>query len=184
MHSRALLLTVAVLTVRVAFAGEAEAITRKNWRTHPRIVAVRDIYTENEKLQREKKLKSERKQYSCDSISSETERTALRDGNGRIRKYITGMGGEDSVYTVEHHYDAQGRLRFLFVKAGAVNDSRMELRIYFDEGGERLWEDRKLVKGPGYTFINPWPDDLLVRDAEKAFQAPPERGCELMEPRK
>ncbi len=76
----------------------------------------------------------------------------------------------------------QGRLRFLFVKGGAVNDSAVELRIYFDEEGKRLWEDRKLVKGPGYTFINPWPDELIARDAEKAFRAPPQPGCERIQP--
>lgn len=166
-----------VLTASAAWAGEP-AITAKNWRKHPSIVAVRALYTENEKLERERKLKAERLEISCDGPGMETERVALRDETGHIRQYLLGLGGEDSGYTVEHHYDAQGRLRFLFAKGGAVNGSAMELRIYFDEGGQRLWEDRKRVKGPGYTFINPWPDELLVRDAEKAFKASPGPGCE------
>lgn len=55
--------------------------------------------------------------------------------------------------------------------------SPLELRSSFDERGQRLWEDRKLVKGEGHTFINPWPDDLVVREPEKAFQGPPREGC-------
>ncbi|HEX8703453.1 MAG TPA: hypothetical protein VF815_31745 [Myxococcaceae bacterium] len=177
MDARALLVTVLVLIASTTAKAEP-VITRKNWRTHPRLAAVRALYSENEKLEREHKLKAERLEFSCDGPGMETERTALRDGAGRVRQYLTRMGGEDSAYTAEHHYDGQGRLRFLFVKGGAVNGSALELRIYFDEAGERLWEDRQLVKGPGYTFINPWPDDLLVRDAGKALQAPPEPGCE------
>jgi hypothetical protein len=179
MHARVLLL-LALLTAHAAWADDSAPINKKNWLKHPLIVAVREVYAENEKLQREHKLKTEKKDYGCESERLGDTRTALRDEAGRIRKYIAAMGSSDSMYTVEHHYDAQKRLRFLFVMAGAVNDSLLELRIYFDESGKRIWEDRKLVKGPGWSFVNPWPEDLIVRDAEKTFQSSRDPWCEVL----
>ncbi len=176
MRSQILVLTLTLLAASQTLGGEEPAINTKNWRMHPRIVAIRVLYTENQKLRNENKLKAEHKEYDCDT-PGESERTVLRDEIGHIRVYLLRAGSEDSAYTAEHHYDSQGRLRFLFVTAGAVNESSLEMRLYFDDRGKFLWRDRKLVAGPGYPFVDPWPEELIVRDAEKAFRAPPREGC-------
>jgi len=76
MNARALVVAALVLTANAVAHGEPD-ITRKDWRTHPRIEAVRAIYTENVKLEREHKLKAERLEFSCDGPGMETERIAL-----------------------------------------------------------------------------------------------------------
>jgi len=93
MDARALFVAATLLTGNALAEGEPE-VTQKNWRTHPRIEAVRAIYTQNEKLEREHKLKAKRLEFSCDGPGMETERVALRDEAGRIRQYLTGLGGE------------------------------------------------------------------------------------------
>jgi hypothetical protein len=62
-------------------------------------------------------------------------------------------------------------LRFVLVKAGAVNGTACEYRVYLSKAGARPWEERRHLKGPGYTFPSQWPDDWLVRDPMQAFRA-------------
>jgi hypothetical protein len=79
-------------------------------------------------------------------------------------------GSDDSSVQTELYYDAKGILRFAFIKAGANNGTELEDRIYFSEYGKRIWEIQKLLKGPGYSFPNKWPDSDLFRDPKKAFK--------------
>jgi len=54
---------------------------------------------------------------------------------------------------------------------GSANGSKLEHRIYFRPNGDRFWELQKYVKGPGYTFPNPWPQDQITLDPVTAFAA-------------
>ncbi len=130
---------------------QAQTITVKNWRSDPRILEVRGIYAAVNALVAKKLLKLEQKKFEyCPSW--DLERSKLM-ADGVVRRYIKAGGSEDSAVTLEHTYDTRGRLRFVLVKAGAVNDTHLELRFYFDAAGKRVWLDRRQT-GPGYTFAD------------------------------
>ncbi|HSM92287.1 MAG TPA: hypothetical protein VLT47_05315 [Anaeromyxobacteraceae bacterium] len=108
---------------------------------------------------------------TCEPPAAETRRVVYRDTRGRIRKFVTEGGSDDSAYRLEHQYDEDGRLRFVFGRAGAVNHAVVEHRLYMDEGGGVLWRDRR-QEGPAYTFAEEWPDAFLVREPGRAWEAP------------
>jgi hypothetical protein len=148
---------------------EAQTITTKNWQNHPAILEIRAIYKAVNAQIAAKKLKLEQTGTGgCPSW--DLERSQYTDAKGLVRRYIKAGGSEDSAVTLEHTYDAQGRLRFVLVTAGAVNDTHLEERFYFDMAGKRLWSDRRET-GPGYTFSE---EDFLrelVWNPKRAFTA-------------
>ena len=135
-------------------------ITTQNWRNHPQIQAVRMVYQEV--------------QASLPKLSPqvrETEfckRTLYSDSQGVVWLYRVEGGSDDSVQTRSYYYDPQGKLRFLLVQAGAVNGTSLEVRRYWDAAGKKLWEEHRLLKGPGYPF-GAIPSILLPK---LAFEAP------------
>ena len=149
-------------------------IDEKNWRTHPRIVAIRLLVEANEAAIKSGKWRAV-KRTVCENEERPFGRdaTVARDGQNRIRKYVTVAGTDDSAYTIEHQYDDRGRLRFAFAKAGAFNDSEETYRLYFDEDGNEIWRHAE-SRGPGYTFFRPpqFPDEWLVRDPVKDVATP------------
>ncbi len=148
---------------------QAQTITVKNWRSDPRILEVRGIYAAVNTLIAKKLLKLEQKKFGyCPSW--DLERSKFTAANGLVRRYIKAGGSEDSAVTFEHTYDARGRLRFVLVKAGAVNDTHLELRFYFDVTGRRVWLDRRQT-GPGYTFADADFVREMVWNPKKAFVA-------------
>ncbi len=159
-------------------AKRAAAIDRKSWRTDPRIVAIRSLVEANEAAIKSRKWPAV-KRTVCESEERPFGRgaTVARDGQGRIRKYVTVAGTDDSAYTIEHQYDDRGRLRFVFAKAGAFNGSEETYRLYFGEDGGEIWRHAE-SRGPGYTFLRPpqFPDEWLVRDPVEDLAAP--KRCE------
>lgn len=141
----------------------------------PRVVAVRELYQSvgNSPAGR---LKEETHSVpDCRGLTED--RTIFTNANGVIRKYVWRGGGDDSAHTIRHYYDAAKRLRFVFVSSGAVNDTHAEFRIYFDEHGKRIREERKLTSGPGYTFPSFSDEEgLLQRDPRRAFEHVCEKG--------
>jgi hypothetical protein len=113
---------------------------------------------------------------SCENYEGDLLRTIWRDAQGRARKLSIDAGSADSTATVDAYYDQETKLRFVFVKASAANDTVYEYRIYFGRDGHKLWEHRALARGPGYTFPSPWPSELTPRDPEARFSSSPE--CE------
>jgi hypothetical protein len=105
---------------------------------------------------------SQRKFDYCEPYEDTLRRIAI-DDKGIARSYVKEGGSDDSALTWEHYYDSAGRLRFVFITGGAVNGSELEHRIYFDEAGQRIREEQKYVKGPGYTFPEKWPDEDLQK---------------------
>jgi hypothetical protein len=72
--------------------------------------------------------------------------------------------------TFRHYYDDAGRLRFVFVTGGAINGSRMEERIYLDQRGKLLRDDRKWTEGPGYPFVDFVKAGVLAHNPRHAFE--------------
>lgn len=154
-------------------------ITSGNWSTHPRIKEVRAVYRAVQQGLKRRNISCKTRSVAGDRPHQDSARELCTDGHGVARKYVRSGGSDDSATTRAFYYDVGGRLRFLFVTAGAVNGTRVEHRVYFDLRGKRLWEKQKLVKGPGYTFPRTWPAADVVRKPRVAFgrkkKAPPRR---------
>jgi len=165
-------LLVGVLFALATASPQDGEVTKANWQQHPKIKAVRAIVDSiNTGLNKRTFKVSERKFEYCEPYEDTVRKMAV-DSRGVVRMYEKEAGSDDSSVTWKHYYDEQGRLRFVFIAGGAVNGSKLEQRIYFDESGKRIWEDHKYLKGPGYTFPEIWPDDQLqIKDAAQAFAA-------------
>ena len=163
--------TLAILLGLLCVA-HAQTITATNWPSHPAILEIRGIYAGVNALIAQKKLRLEVKTFPyCPSWDLERKRYSSADGV--VRRYVKAGGSDDSAVTFEHTYDALGRLRFVLVTAGAVNDTQLEQRWYFDASGKQLWVDRRMT-GPGYTFSDADFLREMVRNPRKAFvTAPP-----------
>ena len=135
---------------------------------HPSVVEIRSLCQAVEESIARKTLVARHRSYDC--LPGESERSAFVDAGGRVRKLVRKGGSEDSAVTVEHCFDEAGQLRFAFFTAGAVNDSVLKLRRYFDAAGKMLWEQRDLT-GPGYTWVlDIW---LVPRAPKDPLAAPP-----------
>jgi hypothetical protein len=144
-------------------------INMSNWQSHPEIETIRKIYQEIEKQVVAKKLVQTRREYEYCEPYADITREMYKDSSGRIMKYVKDGGSDDSTRKISFYYDVQGKLRFAFIEAGAVNGSHLEHRIYFRADGKRIWENHKYSKGPGYTFPEVWEDNDLVFSPAEAF---------------
>jgi len=170
---RAKLGVAAGLTVLAAPLAMAEPITAMNWQRHLAIVEIRAIYREIKQVEGAGLLRKLEKQWpeNCEPRSYEdTERVLYLDARGVVRSYHFGGGSEDSAVRRALYYDRDGRLRFVLIRAGAVNGTSLEHRVYLSKTGRRLWEVQTLLEGPGYTFPSrQWWEEDLVRDPRRAF---------------
>jgi hypothetical protein len=152
----------------------AEPITTSNWQRHPAIVEIRAIYQEIRQAQAAGRLHKLERQWAADNCEAQpyedSERVLYLDANGVIRSYHFSGGSEDSAASRALYYDRDGRLRFVLIKAGAVNGTSLEHRIYLSKDGKRLWEKHTRLKGPGYTFpSSEWPEQDLIWNPRLAF---------------
>ena len=134
----------------------------------PSIVAIRAIYQSIEHDIAVGRFKPEQRYASPDADGCRRygeQLTIYPDAAGTVRKYVVEPDGQDSSWIVRHYYDLQRRLRFVFMTGGAVNGTRLEHRIYFDESGARIREDHTLTAGPGWTF---WSAEDLAEDEKLA----------------
>lgn len=150
----------------------AAPIGEASWRNHPAIVAVRAIVEVNEAAVGSGRWRRAEK-HVCSPGEGQVarDRIAYRDRDGTVRKYVTIEGTDDSVYKLEHQFDEKGRLRFAFGTSGAINGALVEFRLYFAPDGTLIWRDRKET-GPGYTFMEGFPEAGVVRDPGLDWSAP------------
>lgn len=158
-----------ILAVPAFAAAESDPVTADNWMDHPKTKTVRGIYKSVEDGITAGRIKpAERAFEYCESYV-DVLRVIHTGPNSRARKYRYEAGSDDSAIDVSHYYDDREVLRFVFISAGAVNNTRIEYRVYFDEAGKRFWHDHRLVAGPGYTFPYIWPEEDLIRDPKATF---------------
>lgn len=156
----------AVLVFGLLLGALAQPITSSNWATHPQIVEIRKIYQEVQTLTNQNKLKKASVSYEgCAALN--LERTLWTLGTG-VRLYLLGGGSEDSATEIEYTYDSKGNLRFVLVKAGAVNDTHTEYRYYLNSSKTIIWKDVRST-GPGYPFMDF--SQHFVFDPKKDFAA-------------
>jgi hypothetical protein len=146
---------------RLSLQETGDEITKANWQQHPKIKQVRAIVQAVNAAMSRKSLTVRKRAFEYCEPYEDTKRTIATDSMGHVRFYLSEGGSDDSALKWEHYYDETGRLRFVFITGGAINGSKLEHRIYFDENGKRIWEDHTYTKGPGYTFPEVWPDDQL-----------------------
>jgi len=171
MHVRAKWRWAACLTVLpIPCALGAQPITASNWQRHPAIVEIRTIYQEVRQAEATGRLHKLQRTFEYCRSYEDTERVLYLDSGGVVRSYHYSGGSEDSTAQHAHYYDRHGKLRFVFVKAGAANGTGLEHRVYLSEAGKLLWEAQKR-RGPGWTFPSRWPESELVKNPKHAFDA-------------
>ena len=159
--------------ILATLVGVAPPITEENWREHPAIKEIRRVFQDVESLRETERLRRKKRVFTnCLEYKDDLSRTLYTDPVGTPRLYTRQAGSDDSAITIKSYYDAQARLRFVLADAGAVNSTSMRIRVYFDEAGNRLWENREVIAGPGYPFPEPWPDKWAAKDPAKAFVGP------------
>lgn len=165
------MLAAAAAIVAAPLVPAAQASGRADAARHPAVAQVRAIYRDVTAAAKAGRLRKVDRTFGYCRPYEDTERTLYLDARGVVRSYHFSGGSDDSAAQRALYYDRDGKLRFVLVKAGAVNGTNIEHRVYLSVAGERVWETRRLVKGPGYTFPNPWLQEDLVADAKAAFDA-------------
>lgn len=165
--------------------GQQTEITEKNWQQHPRIKAVRRLVRSIDAGLKKGAYKTTERRFEYCDDQHFTIRRIARDGKGIATWYRDYAEGEDASWDFYYYYDHAGRLRFVFAIARGANDTREQLRIYFDETGKRLWKDDKLLKGlgcPGCFSAYADSDAGLAFDPAKAFAN--DQGCKEIKPKR
>jgi hypothetical protein len=144
-------------------AWSVEPVTAQNWRRHPAVLEVKAIYHEVRQAVAAGRLRQLR--WVFGGCQLHEERVLNRERGYAIRSYHWIGSSEDSWSQFAYYYDRGGRLRFVLMKAGAANGTRLERRIYLSKGGKQLWEAETRT-GPGWTF----PETGLVHDPEQDFR--------------
>ena len=141
-------------------------------RRDPRLRAIRQRVDAVERDRRQGRLTESVRAFERCAPGEDAERRLYRDGEGRAAKYVRETGGDDAALVFEQTYDRQGRLRYVFIHGGATNGTVLEHRIFLDESGQRLLEEQRIRRGPGYPFPSVWPErDLATSQPEAAFGA-------------
>ncbi len=157
----------------------AEPVTAQNWEQHPQIVEIRAIYREVQHAIKAGKLVKKVREFDCSKLpeADSVHQQDYYEGGVRIlytardgtpRFYYREGGSEDSLVREEYYYDTAGRLRFTFVRGGAENGTHMETRVYYSAAGQKLWQDDRVLEGPGYYFLGP----AEITDPVEAFSEP------------
>jgi hypothetical protein len=167
----AAVVTAATMALSAAVSAETGAATAERWQQDPRVVAVRRIYQDVTRDLAAGRLQVRVRRFEPCEPYSEGRRALALDRNAVARRYERESASDDSFVRETFYYDERGRTAFLLVTANAVNGTRLEYRLYFRPDGTTLYEDRRTVRGPGYTFPEQWPIDRLVRDPLAAFEA-------------
>lgn len=135
---------------------------------------VKRVYEDIEAAVTAKTLKVESLQDCSDDGYWEVE--VFRDAAGAIRKLERAEGSDDHLQTASSYFDTRGRLRFLYVKAGAVPDGHVEARWWFDETGKIIKQKRKAWgEGPTYfaTELKPYRINDAALHLKQMKRCPP-----------
>ena len=150
-------------------------ITEANWRSHAQIKAVDRLVKSVDLGLKNHSFKSASRDLDCGDWT--TVKRIARDSSRTIRWYDDYSAGQDSSTDVRHYYDAGGRLRFVIAFARSANGTREQLRLYFDESGKRIWQNR-ILKGmgcPGCLSAYRDSDEAIAFNPKKAFSG--DQGC-------
>lgn len=156
-----------LLLLLLVAAPPPGAVTAKNWQQHPRIVEARAVYEEVRDARKTGAL-TERVRRATDDCWDWYLLRMATDTSSTVRFFYRAGGGQDSVHQHALYYDRAGKLRFALLAGGAVGDSSIETRIWFDAAGKEVYRTNAL-KGPGWTWLSGDPK-MLIRDPRARFQ--------------
>jgi hypothetical protein len=169
--TRLIALTLALFALPVTMTAQ-EAITSRNWRTHPEIREVRAIVASIE--DRLPAMTETSDSSDCGRGYTAIVAHLFADSAGLVRKYIREEGSDDSAGEESFYYDPLGTLRFTFASVGAVNGTHREDRYYYGAKGQLLYHDKRLLAGPGYSGRGDTPVVNPKEDFTALCGAPPQ----------
>ena len=180
--SAAVSLDIADAAAAHAPGQKSEAITDKNWRQHPKIVAIRKIVGAVDAGLKQGSLKISQRKFECGN--GPLLRRIARDAKGVVAWYEDYGYGEsgDASADNRYYYDHSGHLRFVLIIIAAVNGTRQQLRAYFDESGKLLKQTHRRVRGPGY-FYPTNVEERVKQDPAREFASAAEEGCKEIKPK-
>jgi hypothetical protein len=149
--------------------------TEANWRSHVKIKAIERLVKSIDLGLKKHSFKSASRDLDCGDWT--TVKRIARDSSRTIRWYDDYSAGQDSSTDVRHYYDSTGHLRFVIAFARAANGTREQLRLYFNESGKRIWQNR-ISKGlgcPGCLAAYNDSDEAIAFNPKKAFSG--DQGC-------
>lgn len=160
---------------------KSEVITEKNWRQHPKIVAIRKIVSAVDAGLKQGSFKMSQRKFECGS--GPLLRRIARDAKGVVTWYEDSGYGEsgDASADDRYYYDPSGHLRYVLIIINAVNGTRQQLRAYFDESGKLLKQTYHSVKGPGY-FYPTNVEERVKQHPAREFANDAEEGCKEIKP--
>jgi len=144
----------------------ASDINKDNWMSHPKIKKIRKLYKSIVEKSNNGDFKTQHIECELHNGNVIIEATIFRGKNNVVRKYVLDGGTGDSTAYGEYYYTEKSQLRFTFLRRKAVNGTHLERRIYFDDQNKILYEDYRLLEGPGY--FRGFPKQIL--DPEKDFR--------------
>ena len=154
-------------TVYVFYSDEKEAwvINDNNWKQHPEIIEVKKVYNSIQIILKHGNYTTEEASKVINTpYPIEESPIVYIDETGKIFEISFSAGSEDSARQFYYYFDKDQRLRFLLIKAGAVNGSRLNYRAYFTKTGKKIWDDWEDIEGPGYPWGGFWRDELFIND--------------------
>jgi len=133
-------------------------------RDDPAVRAARAVVQGVEARLRQGKLSEAARPFQACGAAEDAERRLYAGPDGRTVKYVRQTGSAEAALTTEQYYDAEGRLRHVYVHGGAVNGAVVEHRIWLDAAGDRLLEEPRFRRGR-YPFPETWPESELEPEA-------------------
>ncbi len=131
------------------------------------VKAARSVVQDVEARLRQGKLSESARPFQVCGPAEDAERRLYAGPDGRVVRYVRQVGSAEAALTTEQYYDAQGRLRHVYVHGGAVNGAVVEHRIWLDGDGRRLLEEQRFRRGR-YPFPETWPESELRPEAPDA----------------
>ncbi len=138
-----------LIGVSLSFAS-ASNINKDNWMTHPEIQKIRKLCKNLWEKSNNGVFKSQHKVCVLHDGSVIMKATIFRGKNNVVRKYVLNGGTGDSTAYGEYYYTNKGQLKFSFLRCKASNGSHSERRVYFNDENNIIYEDYRLLEGPGY----------------------------------
>jgi hypothetical protein len=163
--------TLSFLLLAIPLLCQAASVDSKNWMNHPEIRKIRSLYNDIEASIRTEKLKKTTLPPGCKNpVHPEWDpdiAALYEESSGVVRKLAISGGTDDFAADANYYYDKGGKLRFFFQSLRDVNGTEQESRIYYRENGEVLYQDGRLIKGPG----RPGGFDEFITDPREAFKS-------------
>ena len=138
------------------------AVADDSWMSRPDIVEIRKIYQRVNGGIQNKSYQKLTKTMPGDQCEGEEERSVWLDAGGRVVAYRT-EGSLEHIHSTEtRYYDHSGAMRFLFAEVDSYHwsyngvdkgESRTQYRIYLNERGMVVHEDRRVIKR-GNTLLD------------------------------